>query len=750
MCVVLPSNRCGSVVNLNGCCRIRGWNLFATFVWTLLLMRFPLGLLSAEATVDKGSPDFDTEVRPLLVKHCVACHSGSAAKGGLDLTNLAAATKGGESGVAIVPGNVEKSLLWTKISLAEMPPEKPLDEGTKSVLRRWITSGAQWGAGPIDLLGTTTDQRAGYDWWALQPIQRPAVPESGESGGNPIDAFVRKRLAENGLTPATEAEPRDLIRRWYFDLTGLPPAPEEVQAFREALGNQGTAQGDDVIKMSVVDLLLASRHYGERWGRHWLDVVRFGESQGFERDKLRPDAWHYRDWVIQAFNDAMPYDEFVRLQLAGDVLYPSDAAAVTATGFLVAGPWDEVGQSQRSPAMKAIVRQDEIEDYVGTLSQTFLGLTVNCARCHDHKFDPITQREYYQLASAVSGARHGSREVTAKSGSDPYSIYAVTPQVAETAHLLERGNPATPGEVVRPSGVAAIQGTVADFGLAADAPDGERRTKLAEWIASDQNPLFARVIVNRLWHYHFGMGIVETPNDFGFNGGRPSHPELLDWLAAELVESGWKLKHIHRLIVTSRTYGQDSKLRPECAKVDAGNRLLWRRSPARLEAEILRDSILSVSGQLNLQYGGAPYQDFETYTSNSQFYTPTDPDTPDANRRTVYRTWIRSGRNHLLDAFDCPDPSTTAPQRAVTTTPIQSLALMNGSFVLRMSDRFAARVEAELPGVTAAQVDRVFQLAYGRLPAIDRRVTLTEFVQTHGLSALCRVVLNSNEFIHVD
>lgn len=977
---------------------------------------------------DKPPLDFDRDVAPLLIKNCLECHSGDQPKGGLDLTTLAAATKGGESGAAVVPGKMADSRIWLRIEADEMPPKKPLATAAKQTIRDWITGGAKWGKQPLDPLSTSTDNRAGYDWWALQPVQRPDVPKVDDEYpiSNPIDAFVMRKLKESGLASSPGASPKTRLRRWHFDLLGLPPSPDEMRDFEDSWRTDPKTATEQ-----TVDRLLQSPHFGERWGRHWLDVVRFGESQGFERDKIRLNSWHYRDWVIRAINDDMPYDEFARYQIAGDILKPEDPSAVTATGFLVAGPWDEVGQSQRSTAMKAIVRQDEIEDYVGTISQTFLGLTVNCARCHDHKFDPITQKEYYQLASAVGGVRHGSRNVTSQqdrqkaaalqesirqtqdkiasleagvrnrllkgaakdlpprvlpiarwdfeqntndaigkahavqhpkakidrgrlvlndgtgyaathpvdvrlrektleawgqldnlnqrggaaisihtnnnvfdaivfgeresgkwmAGSDffkrtqnldapaegeadkrlvhmaiayhddgkiavyrngkpygtpyqssgpfefnpgewyvlfglrtggpsaprqlrgfleaaqlydralsatevltsyecektavthdtilksltaeeqvehdrhkqqaqqlndslkrhrPYSIYAVNPQKAEVAHLLKRGNPATPDTVVSPGGVAAVKGTNANFGIDADSSDEQRRRSLALWVSDNQNPLFARVIVNRLWHHHFGVGLVETPNDFGFNGGRPSHLELLDWLAAELVDSGWRLKHIHRLIVTSATYCQSSAYRAECAAIDADNRLLWRKSPRRMEAEVLRDSILSVSGQLNLQYGGAPYRDFETFTNNTQFYTPIDPDTPDAYRRTVYRTWVRSGRNYLLDAFDCPDPSTTAPQRAVTTTPIQSLALMNGSFVLRMSERFAERVVKDAGEQPAKQVERAIQLTYGRGASEKEIKTLSPFITKHGLAALCRVLLNSNEFIHVD
>ena len=703
--------------------------------------------LAVNAAGQDKTLNFDRDVAPVLIDNCLDCHSGAEPKGGLDLTDSESAQKGGDSGAVIVPGKLDQSLLWQQIESGEMPPKKPLGKQERQVLRNWIALGAKWGTSPIDRFRVTTSKRAGTDWWALQPLHRPAVPAvaSNQHFQNAIDAFVVDRLASQGLTSSPEATSRVLLRRLSFDLTGLPPTPEQVLEFEQAVRQSGDAAFND-----LVNRLLDSKHFGERWGRHWLDVVRFGESQGFERDKLRTDSWHYRDWVIDAFNNDMPYDEFVRQQLAGDILYPGNANAIIATGFLVAGAWDEVGHNQQSSAMKAVVRQDEIEDYVGTIAQTFLGLTVNCARCHDHKFDPILQKEYYQLASAVGGVRHGSRNVVTGNEQKPFPVYAVKPGTADVTYVLARGNSAARGEVVTPGGVASLATIDSSFGLAADSTDADRRRKLSDWITQEQNPLFARVIVNRLWHYHFGAGLVETPNDFGFNGGRPSHPELIDWLAAELIDSGWSLKHLHRLIVTSATYRQSSRHRADCAAVDADNRLLWRRNPLRLEAEALRDSILSVTGQLNLQYGGAPYRDFTTYVHNTQFYTMTDPDSPDVYRRTVYRTWIRSGRNHLLDAFDCPDPSTTAPKRAVTTTPIQSLALMNNSFVLRMSDRFAERVIKDVGADVSSQVARVCQLAYSRSPNDAEADQLAQFVTGHGLPALCRVVLNSNEFIHVD
>jgi hypothetical protein len=341
-------------------------------------------------------------------------------------------------------------------------------------------------------------------------------------------------------------------------------------------------------------------------------------------------------------------------------------------------------------------------------------------------------------------------------------VYAVAPSAPEPMHLLERGNSNQKRDLMTPGAIRSLAALGADFGLAADAPEGVRRQKLAEWITDPRNPLTPRVIVNRLWHYHFGVGIVDTPNDFGFNGGRPSHPELLDWLAAELMEpkplerrggeavGPWSLKHLHRLICLSATYRQSSRGNPEAARIDAGNRLLWRRSPQRLEAEAVRDAILSISGELNPAMGGPGFQDFKTFTFNSQFYEPIDPVGYEFQRRTVYRTWVRSGRNEFLDVFDCPDPSTTSPRRAVTTTPLQALAMLNNSFTLRMADRFAARVARDGGAGVESQIARVYDLAFARRPAADELAAAKELVAAHGLAALCRVIFNSNEFLYVD
>jgi hypothetical protein len=528
---------------------------------------------------------------------------------------------------------------------------------------------------------------------------------------------VLRKLEAEGLAPRPEADRRTLIRRVRFDLTGLPPSPEEVDEFLKD-------DAPDAYER-LVDRLLESPDHGVRWARWWLDLARFGESNGFEHDEFRPNAYRYRDWVVDALNRDIPYDEFARVQLAGDLLRPDDPSAIEATGFLVAAPYDSVGQGQISQVMKAVVRADELEDIIGTVGQTFLGLTVNCARCHDHKFDPIRQAEYYRFASSLDGVRHGDREIA-----PGRQAYAVNPRQAGVMKIQLRGNPAEPGEVVSAGGISSLAAISADFGLAPQAPEGERRLRLAHWITEPRNPLFRRVVVNRLWQAHFGSGLVETPSDLGFSGGQPSNPELLDWLATEIVERGWSLKAMHRLIVTSAAYRQASTLDPAGMAKDSGDRSLWRKAPTRLEAEMVRDAMLAISGRLDRSLGGPSFLDqvvTRSNGSNIESHVEVDPSKPGLNRRTLYRAWVRGGRSGLLDAFDCPDPSSTTPRRAVTTTPIQALALMNN-----------------------ALVDRAFRLAFGRLPDAEERAKAIALVEKFGASTLARVLFNSNEFLYVD
>ncbi len=360
--------------------------------------------LSAESPRER----FDQIIAPIFAGHCLECHNGTEREGKLNLSRAQTAMAGGESGVAIVPGRPDKSYLWERIRQDEMPPKHPLSDKEKNLLRQWIQEGATWGTDPIDPFRFTTNKRAGYDWWALQALRTPTPPRATDAGSrefvrNPIDEFILAGQAANRLSPSPEADRRTLIRRLSFDLLGLPPTQEEIGEF--------VKDSKPAAYERLVDRLLASPTYGERWARHWLDLARFGESQGFERDRLRTNSWRYRDWLVDAFNADFPFDDFARRQIAGDVLFPNQPQATIATGFLVAGPFDEVGQNQQSAAMKAVVRQDEMEDIVSVVGQTFLGLTINCARCHDHKFDPITQKEYYQFVSALAGVRHGQPKI---------------------------------------------------------------------------------------------------------------------------------------------------------------------------------------------------------------------------------------------------------------------------------------------------------------------------------------------------
>jgi hypothetical protein len=748
--------------------------------------------------------DFDRAVAPVLARRCLDCHSGPKPKGGLDLSHRKGALEGGENGPAIVAGQPDKSLLWEYVEAGKMPPKAPLPDAERDVLKAWLAAGAGWGTDPIDTYQFTSERRAGRDWWSLQPVTRPRPPALGNAGWGrgPLDTFVLRQLTAKGLEPSPQADRRTLIRRLYFDMLGLPPAPEEVDAFLADCAPGAYER--------LVERCLASPHYGVRWARLWLDLARYGESNGFEFDEFRPSAWRYRDWVVNSFNLDMPYDEFARRQMAGDVLHPGDPDAIEATGFLVAGAYDSVGQNQQSDAMKAVVRQDELEDMVGAVGQTFLGLTVNCARCHDHKFDPVRQVEYYRMAAALGGVRHGERDLTplderaiavnskikaleseaaALAGSFDQAVlgssvvsplenreryerlraeiadlranadkidhkcYAVAPRQAGPTHVLIRGNTNQPGEVISAGGVGAVAGLEGDFHLPPDAPESEGRKRLAAWITDHRNPLFARVIVNRLWQAHFGTGLVETPSDLGYNGGKPGQPQVLDWLASELAAQGYRLKVMHRLIVTSAAYRQGVRQDQRAMSIDAGNRLLWRGASRRLEAEMVRDAMLAVAGSLDSRLAGPSFQDHDIVKAPGTaaiLYVPADPSRPGLARRTLYRAWTRGGRSAFLDSFDCPDPSTTAPRRAATTTPLQALALLNNALVLHLADLFAERLEREAGPDPAQQVERAYQLAFGRRPRPEEYSQAAQVVKRHGAATLARAIFNSNEFVHIN
>ncbi len=702
---------------------------------------------------------FHNEIAPLLSRHCLECHNDTMASGGLNLAFWKDAQAGGESGPAFIAGDAESSLAFQYVAGGDMPKERPaLSPDEQETLRKWIADGAVWGEARIDPFLATTDRRAGYDWWSLQPVTSPDPPavQHSEWCRNEVDYFILAKLEGAGLTPADEADKLTLLRRLTFDLTGLPPTPEEMQEFLYDESPDAYAR--------VVDRLLASPHYGERWGRHWLDVIRFGESQGYERNRIRPNAWRFRDWVISSFNDNLPFDEFVRMQIAGDVLYPDDLSALIATGYHVCGTWDMVGDLEGTAEMQKANRQDHLEDLVATLSQSFLGLTVNCARCHDHKFDPIPQRDYYQLVAFVAGVTQTEEELAeitlSADESQPCeqafagSAHAIVPRQPSTVFVLLRGDYRKPTDVALPRGLTALEaaGLSPDLGLSSSSSEAERRQRLAEWLTEPRNPLTPRVFVNRVWHYHFGQGIVDTPSDFGFNGGRPSHPALLDYLTSRFIASGWDVKALHREIVMSATYRQRSQVTSETAEtIDAGNRLLWRANRRQLEGESVRDTILQVSGALNPQIGGESFRDVEVaLEENHEFTDPTNEFSENTCRRSVYRLWARSGNNPLMDCLDCPDPTVMAPIRAHTITPLQALSLLNNPFIDQCAVAFANRITSAVGDDAEQQVTQLYQIAFSREPTNEEQQLAVQFLTEFGLKELCLATFNTNEFLFVD
>lgn len=943
------------------------------------LMRFAMtsltflafgGLSNAAAPVDasklppsaRRTVDFVSDIEPIFKASCVSCHGPEKQKSGYRLDSKAAAFRGGETYTApLIPGDSAASpllhLVAGLVPDSKMPAKgEPLSVEQIGLLRAWIDQGAVWPE------KSQQEQDPIASHWAFQPVKRPPVPAvpGSVASPNPIDAFILAALAEKNLSLSPEADRVTLIRRLYLVMLGMPPTPDEVATF--------VADASPGAFERLVDQVLEDPRYGERWGRHWLDVIRFAETNGFETNRERPNAWKFRDYVIAAFNRDLPYDRFIREQIAGDSL-----GVDVATGFLVGGPVDIVGSPDI--VLTSQQRADEIDDMVGTTGTAFLGLTVGCARCHSHKFDPISQREYYSLSAVYSGVRHGERPlplpverqqevakneariqelekslqpfiaassvippstnssakgrrpavnavrneevltpiqarylrftILASSGGEPaidelevwaggrnvalatngtkptasgtlpgyeihklehlndgrtgnsrswissesgrgwvqlefaqeeriervvwgrdrdggfgdrvatsYRIEAarrpgewqlvassddrepfkgrvekpagpvyvfdkVSPAEAtqgrqwlaelEAARQqrsvlskspmvyagnfsqpgptfrLHRGDPMLKREVVTPGTLALFK----PLTLATNTPEPERRLKLAEWIASPENPLTPRVIMNRLWQHQFGVGLVSTPNDFGKNGVRPTHPELLDWLASELVAKGWSLKAMQRQILTSATWRQSSAPRADATRVDASTRLLWRFPPRRLEAEAIRDSILAVSGNLDRTAGGPSFFLHDVDRENVYHYHPKETFTAAETRRMVYAFKVRMEQDGIFGSFDCPDGSLVMPKRSVSTTPLQALNLFNSRFILQQADRLTARLKAEAGGDLDKQVSRAWQLAFNRSPAAEEIQDALALMKEEGLPALCRAVLNANEFLFI-
>lgn len=991
--------------------------------------------------------DFRTQIAPIFQQHCVRCHSPEIRRGDVSL----ATSNDLKSNAYVIAGDPAGSHLIDLVTATDgtppaMPKEgKPLSESEVHLLRRWVRQGAKW----PDSVVVKAKAKADASWWAYQPLN------TSKTNNTTIDELIGAKLAEHHLKPNPQADRRTLIRRLSFDLHGLPPTPEAVAGFV----NDADPQAYD----KLVDRMLESPHYGERYARHWLDIAHYADTHGFERDKRRDNAWRYRDYVIRSLNEDKPYNRFLQEQIAGDVLWPEDEQAVIATGFLAAGPWDFVGQVEtKSPELRRSARSLDLDDMATQVMTATMAMTINCARCHDHKLDPISQREYYQLQAVFAGVQREDRVVsdaalqqyeaqkqkliarrnrlhfekgrlegeglnladivgggnglgtgvyrhaidprnakvqtrdfgnlgnvvtnrfapssfdfvdgvfipdgdngnaeipvsstgvtisglpttsgmawdmirngpvasqhspeldgidftkgghqllglhanagitfdlaamraqlaaatsessvdaerqitlrfTAKLGyfgavgsnfadawvfvdgrqvaefrklrradglqeidvqlpatarfltlvstdggngysmdqigfgdprvkpveppalteqararlaelaadlekiereletlGSPPRFYGVVPEASvPEVKLLTRGNPETPhGAPLTPAAFSALAMLDPELGTL-QSGEGERRAALAHWITHPDNPLVRRVIVNRLWQWHFGTGLVDTPSDFGYGGGRPSHPELLDWLADELAKRNWSLKAMHRLIVTSETYKQSSRSRirvdanrpgdekreagdaglPRAMAIDADNRLLWRQNPRRLEAESIRDSVLFVSGKLNPQRGGPGFEDFTYQDAYAPIYTYVTADEPALWRRSIYRYIVRTTPDRFLTTLDCPDPANLTPKRLTTTTPLQSLALYNNEFMLRQAGYFAERLASEAGDDTNAQVRRAFAIAFAREPSAEEERLANDFVNEQGLFALCRSLFNSNEFLYVD
>ncbi len=773
--------------------------LLAGLLPTLICAALP----SAEETAF-----FESKVRPLLIEQCYECHSESAkkVKGGLLLDSKSGWEKGGDSGdPIIVPGSPEESALIKAVrhddADSAMPPKKPkLPDAAIADLIAWVKMGAP----DPRVSGTGEAKRADKSWWSLQPLAHieppsPAgLPEAWAA--NPVDRFIFAKMAEKGLAPSPPADARTLIRRMSYDLTGLPPSADEVAAFEKAHAADPRAAIE-----ALADRLLASPRYGEQWGRHWLDVVRFGESNGFERNFIINDLWPFRDYVIRSFNEDRPFNQVITEHLAGDVVAKDNPSIEVACAFLVAGPYDDVGN--QDVAAQKNIRAATLDDIITATGSAFLGLTVNCARCHNHKFDPIPTEDYYRLRAAFEGVAHGRRVVASKQERERFAVVtqplneqleklnaeltahreittaeekqkldviareitqvrqkldAIPPlrqvwvgnfsQPKERTFVHKGGDPAKPGEAVLPASLSVLDRVTKPYELTADAPEGERRLALAKWIVSDDNPLTPRVLANRLWHYHFGTGIVDTPSDFGFFGGRPTHHELLDWLAARLQQNGWRLKKLQREIVLSQTYRQSSASRDDAARVDKDARYLWRFPPRRLSAEELRDTILSAAGKLQLApMGGPGFRLYKVVENNVSTYYPLDVHGPETYRRAVYHQNARASIVDMLNDFDFPDIAFAAPRRTSTTTPLQALTLLNHRFTLEMSAALAAHAgELAASKEPSAIIDSACRLTLQRTPSEQERAAAASLITAHGLPAFCRALLNLNELLYLE
>jgi hypothetical protein len=788
---------------------------------------WPIVLFTGVLTVASGQPiPIEKLAGKILQAKCLACH-GQTRMAGLDLRELSTTLKGGNRGPAVVPGNAEESLLYKAVKHdgeLQMPPGKTaLSAAEVATLKDWINAGARFES------GTKTAEPS---WWSLRMPVRPAIPAVKDApwSRNPIDAFILAKLDAKGLRPAATADRRTLARRVYFDLHGLPPTPEEVDHFVNDTSKDAYEK--------LIDRLLASPRYGERWGRYWLDLVRYADTSGFETDHFFTTAWRYRDWVIKSFNNDKPYETFVQEQIAADELWSMN---MDLEGTSKLPKEKEENLNRRIGTSLFTLGSFPIEftyygdqfrtewqaDAVDTVGAAFLGLTVGCARCHDHKFDPISQRDYYRMTALFAGSVE--REIPlgslfdVQSASRKFPLLAqaevlkrmarasgrghrpqeqakegetVTPDPAATArhdlvdpqraallqrvadaylrapermpyanvlghdeivpdtHILLKGDFKNKGEKVEPGFLSAL-----NSGPSIVEPKGvlfipQRRKALAQWLTSPENPLFSRVMVNRIWQGHFGRGIVGTPNDFGRQGDAPTHPELLDWLAVEFQQRGWSIKQMHRLIMLSNAYQLSSVADKSSLEKDPENHYLSRMNRRRLDGDAIRDNVLAVAGTLNLKMGGVgiipPLTKEELLAARMPDLWPANPDPAEHTRRSVYLQMKRSLTLPMLQIFDAPDTATSCPRRESSTVAPQALAMMNSEFTVAQADKFASRIKKLAGESPESLVDTAWKLAFGRLPTPQERETALDYLRRNSLPRLALLIFNMSEFIYAD
>ena len=768
--------------------------------------------LPLRADDGSGTAFFESRIRPVLIDKCYGCHSARAAKlkGGLRLDDRESTLKGGDSGPAVVPGKPEESLLLQAIAgtggLSRMPPKATLSVAVIADFRRWIERGA---ADPRDLAGeqqalarplaARVTGRAALppgdrdgSWWSLRPVSNPPVPSLDDAGRvwarTPIDAFILAKLQEKGLKPSPEADRRTLIRRLSFDLLGLPPSPEEVNAFLIDASPDAYER--------LVDRLLASPHHGERWARHWMDLVHFAETHGHDQDRIRPNAWPYRDYLIESFNQDRPYARFIQEQVAADALFPGEPRLVPALGMIAAGPWDE--SSLRDIRDDSIDRQvghyldrddmvstvmSHIREHDGSLCRgatttsstrsprTTTTVSRPCSRGSTGPIGPSIRIPPWAAFAACSRSSSACCHIMPLPGASSSRrlpprrlVYAAASEFApdgshkpargpRPVHVLKRGDINKRGAAAVPGGLACVASLKGRFALPDPRNEGSRRAALARWLSDPRNPLTYRSIVNRLWQHHFGRGIVDSPSDFGRMGSLPTHPELLDWLAAWFLAEGGSLKRMHRLIVTSAVYRQATRYDHRAAEIDADNRLLWRMNRRRLDAESVHDAMLQAAGRLDQTMRGPSVQQFSmrpgVHVTPVIDYSQYDWNGPGAGRRSVYRFLFRTLPDPFMDNLDEADASQLTAARTESITPLQALALLNDPFVLRQSERLTERLEHARPGLDD-QISLAFQLLFNRPPTLEEQADLGGYAHSHGLVNLCRLLFNSNEFLYVN